>query len=123
MGFIRHLKSAVEMTDFFYSTQLLRFNKEGEYRTFTGGFLSIGIIVVIIIGFANMIGETLNKSRLTTSFKIIKNPDPTHTTLVADPNKMFMFGIEIWRHNLNDNKRYFDVISNLMIKNAGWGSS
>ena len=111
------------MTDFFYSTQLLRFQKEGEYRTFTGGLLSIGIIVAIIVGFANMIMDTLNKGTITTSFKSEKNPNPTSTTMVASPDNMFMFGVEIWRHNLNAPTRYFDVVAKLYTEEAGWANT
>ena len=79
----------------------------------TGGLLSIGIIVAILVGFANMIIDTLNKNTLTTSFKTEKKANPTLTTLTASPEKMFMFGVEIWRHNLNAPIRHFDVVAKL----------
>ena len=59
----------------------------------TGGILSIGIIVAIIVGFANMIVDTLNRSTLTTSFKVEKKSDPSLATLTTSPDKMFMFGV------------------------------
>ena len=101
MKFLRMMKNMVEMSDFFYSTQMLRFQKEGEYRTLTGGLLSLGIIVTIVIGFTSMIRETLNRSSFTTSLTVEKKPDPSATLMTASPESMFMFGIEIWRHNLN----------------------
>lgn len=113
MKLLSLLKDLIEMNDFFYSTQLLRFKKEGEYRTLTGGILSIGIIVVIVVGFANMIMDTLKRNTFTTAFKSEKSPNPTLLTLEADPKKNFMFGVEIWRHNLNAPTRYFDVVAKL----------
>ena len=53
------------MSDFFNSSQLLRYENENEYRTLTGGIVSIGIAITIVIGFASMISDTLNKSAIT----------------------------------------------------------
>ena len=66
MKILSKVKEAVQMSDFFYSTHMLRFEKEGEYRTLTGGLLSVVIIVVIVLGFANMIIDTLNMTNITT---------------------------------------------------------
>lgn len=120
MKVLRMLKNTIEMGDFFYSTQMLRFQKEGEYRTLTGGILSIGIIITIVIGFTSMIGQTLNKSSFTTSLTVEKKPDPSATLMTASPDRMFMFGIEIWRHNLNEGKRYFDIKAMLYTEEYGW---
>ena len=85
MRLIPLLKEAVTMNDFFYSTQLLRFKQEGEYRTFTGGLLSLGIIVFITIGFASMIISMLNRTTINTTFSVEKKTDPTLTILDASP--------------------------------------
>jgi len=60
MGILSKFKQAVKMTDFFYSSDMLRYENELEYRTLTGGILSLGIIITILIGFASMIIDTLN---------------------------------------------------------------
>ena len=44
---LKNLSRMIEKVDFFNSSQLLRYEKENDYRTFTGGFISLGIIVVI----------------------------------------------------------------------------
>ena len=110
------------MNDFFYSTQLLRFKQKGQYRTFTGGLLSLGIIVVIVIGFASMILSMLQRTTISTTFNVQKNTDPTLTTLDTSLQKKYMFGVEIWRHDLNSNKRYFDVVGVLYTQDTGWAT-
>lgn len=39
----------------FYSTEMLRYNKDTQYQTVTGGIVTIGIIVMVITGFFSMI--------------------------------------------------------------------
>ena len=85
----------------------------------TGGLVSIGVIVVIIVGFANMIMETIHKTAITTSSKTMKNIDPNLTTLITSPEHNFMFGVEIWHHDLNGPKRYFDVAATATTELAG----
>ena len=114
MKFLRILKEAVEMSDFFYSTKLLRFQKDGEYHTVTGGILSIGIIIIIIVGFANMIISTVNRTTITTSLKVEKKTSPTLTTLTSSAEKNFMFAIEVMGLNLSAPTRHFDVQAKLM---------
>jgi hypothetical protein len=62
-----------------------------------------------VIGFANMIIDTINLTSITTSLQMIKETDPTPTTLSSANNSNFMFGIEVWRQNLSASTRYFDV--------------
>jgi len=53
----------------------------------------MGIIITIIIGFANMIGDTLNLSSITTQKEVIKQIDPTPSFLSTSADSHFMFGI------------------------------
>lgn len=109
MRFLKRVQSLIKVTDFFYSSEMLRYNDENEYRTLTGGIISIGIIITIIVGFANMIMDTLNLNTISTTFELIKNKNPTPTTLSTSPDSHFMFAAEIWHVNLSDIVRYFDV--------------
>jgi hypothetical protein len=59
MKFFSLLRDGVRMNDLFYSTEMLRFDKEMEYRSITGGIFSLGIIVAVLVGFASMIIDTL----------------------------------------------------------------
>lgn len=81
MGILRKLESLVKKIDFFYSTEMLRYDQDEDYKTLTGGFFSIGIVVAIVIGFANMIVSTLNQTTINTSTQVIRNPIPTNSTL------------------------------------------
>jgi hypothetical protein len=47
------------MNDLFYASEMLRFDKELEYRSITGGIFSMAIIVAVLVGFASMIIDTL----------------------------------------------------------------
>lgn len=80
-----------------------------EYRTLTGGLISLGIIITIFIGFANMILDTLDLNTITTSMEVIKQQVPTPATLSTSPESNFMFAVEIWHLNLSDTRRYFDL--------------
>jgi hypothetical protein len=81
------------MSDFFNSSQMLRFQNENEFRTLTGGIISIGIIITIIVSFASMILDTLNLSTINYTENSIKRVDPSYTAMTADPDKNFMFAI------------------------------
>lgn len=87
------LREAITINDFFYSTQLFRFKKEPEYRTFTGGIFSLGIIIVIIVAFASMILSMLERTTITTSSSVEKKADPTLITLDTSIEKNYMFGV------------------------------
>ena len=40
--------------------------------------------------------------------------------MTAHPDTMFMFGIEVWRHNLNAEKRFFDIKAMVYTEESGW---
>lgn len=71
--------------------------------------ISLGIIITIVVGFANMILNTLNLNTFTISTQVLKNPVPPLSVLEIKPESTFRLAVEVWRHNLSDTKRYFDV--------------
>jgi hypothetical protein len=75
--------------------------------------------VTIVIGFANMILNTLTLSTISYTQNVQTNTDPTLTTITASPEDNFMFGIEIWHQNLSSPVRYFDVYMSLFIGGGG----
>lgn len=109
MGILLKIKDLVRLSDFFYTSKLLRFEDEMQYRTLTGGLISLAIIITIIIGFANMILDTLGLNSITTATQIIKQQDPTPATLSTSPDSNFMFAVEISGLNLSDTLRFFDL--------------
>lgn len=66
-----------------------------------------------------MIIDTINLTSITTSVQMIKEADPTPTTLSSANHSNFMFGIEIWRQNLSASIRYFDVQAILFTEHVG----
>jgi len=77
MSFLKRLKKLIKVADFFYSTEMLRYDDDLEYKTLTGGVVSLAIIVTIIMGFASMILNTLDLNTFTISTEIVKNKVPT----------------------------------------------
>lgn len=81
--------------DMFYSTQMLRYRKDKQYSTITGGLVSLAIIVMVVAGFFSMIWQTLNRTAINSSATAIKSNNPPLYTLTADARNMFMFGLQI----------------------------
>lgn len=109
MKFFSWIKKGIRFTDLFYTSELLRFNDEMEYRTLTGGLISLAIIIAVVIGFANMIIGTLNLSSITFIQTASQETDPSSGVLSTSPDGMFMMAVELWGINLTET-RYFDVI-------------
>jgi hypothetical protein len=51
--------------DLFPTTKLLRYNGETEYTTTTGGIISVAVIVIFVVLFANMGVKTVRKEIIT----------------------------------------------------------
>ena len=124
--FLRNIKKLIHQADFFCSNQLLRYNSDTQYNTVTGGLLSIAIIIVIVIGFASMITDTLNRTSITSSLTITKSADPPLSALTTGQENMFMFSVSIQSYdfmylaNLSDPIQYFDVRLSLYHFENGW---
>jgi hypothetical protein len=89
---------------------MLRYDKELEYRSFTGGLLSLGIIIAVIVGFASMIINTLALNTINFVQVISKDPTPTFTELNIKKDSKFMIAVELWGVNMSAPTRIFDVL-------------
>ena len=70
----------------------------------TGGIFSIGIIVTIVVAFANMIGDTINKNTIEYSQSTIKDIDPPNIKIEMSPENHNMLGFKLVGYNrLNSN--------------------
>ncbi len=47
--------------DLFPTTQFLRYKSEAEYKTATGGFVSMAVIVIFVILFYSLGTQTVNR--------------------------------------------------------------
>lgn len=84
MKILSYLKKMTCSIDMFYSSEMLRYDNDTEYKTVTGGIITISIIILVTIGFASMITDTLNKTAINSSLNIEKNNNPTYFNLIAD---------------------------------------
>ncbi len=60
----KKLKKLLSASDYFNSANMLRFEKEDEYKTITGGIVSLAIIVVITVAFTKEILITLERTSI-----------------------------------------------------------
>ena len=107
---MRFLKEFINKLDFFYTAEVLRVRSQPDYKTLLGGLTSIAIIVALLVSFYTKIIDTLDKILITSSLDATVYDDPTPFHLSTYDEGKFMFGVEIWKHDLNVGPRYFDVI-------------
>ena len=80
---------------------MLRYNEESNYKTGTGGLISIAIVIVVIAGFFNMISETINRTAISFTLNSKASGDPTPYNLTANNENRFMFGVQIQSMDLS----------------------
>lgn len=56
-----------------------------EYKSLTGGILSMALIITILIGFANMIILTLQREQISSDKTIMKHSDPPFMSVEVSP--------------------------------------
>lgn len=104
---------------------MLRYNEDAHYQTFTGGIVTLGIIVTVISGFFSMISETINRTAITSTVNALTTSNPPAINLTANADNMFMFGIQIqstdlsFFYDINGPRRYFDVTAIQIALNYG----
>ncbi len=81
--------------------------------------ISIAIIITIIIAFASMILETVNRTTINYTHNSLRDSDPNLSLVNASPDGMFMFAVEVWGYNLSSEYRYFDVVFYQTTSNYG----
>jgi hypothetical protein len=109
----------------FSSSEILRYNEDAHYHTFTGGLISLGIIFTVIAGFFSMISETMNRTAITANVNTIVTSSSSPYSLKANIDNMFMFGVQIQSTNLsftydfNGPRRYFDLSAKKFVLSYG----
>jgi len=58
---LKIINKIISRLDLLPSGQLLRYHRRPEYRTFTGGIVSLVTIILCLIQFTNMGVQTLHK--------------------------------------------------------------
>ncbi len=71
--------------------------------------MSLVIIIALIIVFYSKLIDTVSKVIITSYSNTLNTIDPTPYTVSTHIEGKFMFGVEIWHHDLNTGPRYFDI--------------
>ena len=104
------LNTGLKRMDLFQNNNLLRYNGRAEYTTATGGFISVAVIVIFIILFANMGIKTANREIIYSTETSIFEADPSPLTINPNPSGEFMFSIGIYGFNMSEPTwRLFDI--------------
>lgn len=91
--FFKKIKNLIKSSDLFYSNEMLRYENELEYKSLTGGILSLALIITVLVGFANMIILTMQRENINSTKNVVKNSDPPFMAVEVSPQNKFMFGI------------------------------
>lgn len=104
------IKGLLKSRDLFTTSQLLRYKKEADYGTVTGGFVSIAVFIIFAAVFWNLAIQTANMELINSSMSIVSESDPSFVEITAGPKGDFIFGVTIFGLNLNDPLvTYFDI--------------
>lgn len=108
--FVGGFQYVIKKFDLFPTTQFIKFNKESEYTTLTGGVISILLIVIIILLFYSRGLQTLDRTIINSSTSSQMDTDPPSLPIVMSVEGGFMFSVGVFGLNMNNpNKRYFNI--------------
>ena len=85
----------LRMFDFFQSSKLLRYNGDAEYKSTSGGIVSMTVVIIFIILFSSMGMKTLRKEIITASSNTENEIDPSDMNMTMGPEGGIMFGVYI----------------------------
>ena len=114
MNFCKQVKGFLLQADLFYSSEILKYNSETQYKTLSGAIVSLILMGAIISGFSSMIISTMERTSITSSLEVKKSQDPELLKL-KDADNNFMFGIVIVNmygstfFNISSGPQIFDV--------------
>lgn len=107
---ISFLQSVFRKFDLFPATQFLRYKEEGDYKTATGGFVSIAIMIIFVILFYNLGTQTINREIINGSISYNIEVEPQPLSIKFTENSDFMFSVGINGLNLSDSSiKYFNI--------------
>ena len=119
MNFCKKVKAVLLHADLFYSSEILKYNNDTQYKTLSGAILSLIIMGSIISGFSSMIISTMERTSISSSLEVKKSQNPELLKL-KDADNNFMLGIAITNmygstiFNLSSGPQIFDLKMLLM---------
>ena len=99
----------LRMVDFFQSSKFLRYNGDAEYKSTSGGIVSMTVVIIFIILFSSMGMKTLRKEIITASSNTENEIDPSDMNMTMGPEGGIMLGVYIRQANLTGIPKLFDV--------------
>ena len=110
MRIIGAIKNVIYNSDLMNSGSLLRVKGDPTHNTLLGGAISISLMLVLAALFWNKIIDTIDKKIITSSAATTNADDPLPLNLTTLGSGPFMFGVEVWHHDLNTGPRLFDIV-------------
>ena len=111
MPCLRKIKGFLTNFDFFADPKLLTYHDEPEYKTATGGFITIVIFAVTIALVTTEAILLLQRKNVTGSVHYDRMTDPSYSLVKIGPEGGFMFSLGIKGVNLaNNSSKIFDVV-------------
>ena len=111
MPFLKKLKGFLSTFDFFADQKLLTYHDESEYKTATGGFVTLSIFTVIIILVTTEALLLVQRQNVTGKVHYERMADPSYSQVTLNPSGGFMFSLGIKGVNLASNSsKIFDVV-------------
>ena len=96
--------------DLFSLSQFLRYKQDNDYKTVSGGLISLLVVAIFCFLFSSNAIATVNKTAIAWKSTVEDAFNPTPATITFNPQGKMMFGIAVLGFNLNDpTQRYFDV--------------
>jgi hypothetical protein len=119
MKILKLISNFIQSSDFFCTTELLRYKSQPQYGSVFGGTVSIIMIVALVVMFYNKFIDCINEVGVSSSTTRIISTNPTPFTISTNPEGNFMLGVEVWNHDLNAPFRYFDIVMTSVEFNTG----
>jgi hypothetical protein len=82
---LMRVRNLIKRSDLFYSNEMLRYENELEYKSVTGGIISLALVVTVLIGFANMIILTMQRENISSDKEVIKQSNPPFMAVETSP--------------------------------------
>lgn len=104
------LSELAKTFDLFSLSQFLRYKQDNDYKTVSGGLISLLVVGIFCFLFSSNAIATVNKTAIAWKSTVEDAFNPTPATITFNPQGKMMFGIAVLGFNLNDPAlRYFDV--------------
>jgi hypothetical protein len=67
-------------------------------------------MIFLVAVFYNKIVGTFDKLHIVSTYSTSNADDPSPYNISTYDGSNFMFGVEVWHHDLNHGNRYFDIV-------------